>query len=60
MSPLAAEPNGYLSEAEVNGQVSATAAFIGWKNSPLHNAVIFETGTWDGMDFPAMLHLLLK
>ena len=46
--------NGFENAYGSSGQASATGAFDGWKNSPPHNAVILETGIWDGMNFPAM------
>lgn len=46
--------NGFENAYWSSGQVSATGAFNGWKNSPGHNAVILETGIWAGQNFPAM------
>lgn len=46
--------NGFENAYGSIGQASATGSFNSWTNSPPHDAVILETGIWDGMNFPAM------
>lgn len=43
--------NGFENTADSGGQQTAAQALSQWQNSPLHNAVILQQGTWAGITF---------
>jgi hypothetical protein len=46
--------DGFESAYGSFGRATATGAFAAWQNSPPHNALLLETGDWQGARWPAM------